>query len=188
MKASFCLVTLATFSSQKRIWNRKKKGRRWFRLYFSLLWQPVRTARPRPSENTRRFELSRLHCCVFVIRCVKFWAFHSQTFGSAVCVKQAVPNMSCSAAVNLLVSCGHASVVLVPKKLIHWYVTSVGLLALWPNKARAPPLVHLTSSDTKRSNWKGQTASRSLQILGRVESCSATRDVCLLSHSSWANV
>ena len=103
-------------------------------------------------------------------------------------VKQTVPNMSCSAAVNLLVCYGHGSVVLVPRKLIHWYVTSVGLLAVYPNKARAPPFVHLTFSDMKRSNWKGQTARGSLQILGTVESCSATRDVCLLSHSSWANV
>lgn len=55
-------------------------------------------------------------------------------------VKQTVPNMSRSAAVNLLGCYDHGSVVLVPKKLIHWYVTSVGLLTVYPYKARAPSL------------------------------------------------
>lgn len=43
------------------------------------------------------------------------------------CVKQTVPNMSYRAAVDLLVCYGRGSVMLVPKKLIHWYETSAGL-------------------------------------------------------------
>lgn len=67
------------------------------------------------------------------------------------------------------------------------YITSVGFLAAYPNKAKLP-FVQLTFSDLKHSNWKGQAACTALHILGTVESCSAVCDVCLLSHSSWANV
>lgn len=73
------------------------------------------------------------------ICCAKFESFIPKHLVKS-CVKQTVPNMSCSAAVNLLGCDGHGSVVLVPKKLIHWYVTSVGLLTVYPNKARATRL------------------------------------------------
>lgn len=61
--------------------------------------------------------------------CEKFEDFISKHLVLAR-VKQTVSNMSCSAAVKLLVCYDHGSVVLVPQKLIHWYVTSVGLLAV----------------------------------------------------------
>lgn len=92
--------------------------------------------------------------CICYMLCAKFEGFIPKYLVQP-CVKQTVPNMSCSAAVNLLVCYGHGSVVLVPKKLIHWYVTSVGLLAVYPNKARAPRL----------SIWRSQTWSA---VTGRV--------------------
>lgn len=80
--------------------------------------------------------------CVFIYVLCKVWASFTPKHLAQPFVKQTVPNMSSSAAVNLL-GCGcydHGSVVLVPKKLIHWYVTSVGLLTVCPYKARAPSL------------------------------------------------
>lgn len=100
------------------------------------------------------FELLWFSRCVLVMRRAKLEGFIPKHLAQP-CVKQTVPNMSCSAAVNLLVCYGHGSVVLVPKKLIHWYVTSVGLLAAYPNKARAPCL----------SIWRSQTWS---SLTGRV--------------------
>lgn len=94
-----------------------------------------------------------LMCICYTLR--KVWGFFIPKHLVQPCVKQTAPNMSCSAAVNLLVCYGHGSVVLVPKKLIHWYVTSVGLLTVYPNKARAPSL----------SIWRSQTWSA---VTGRV--------------------
>lgn len=51
-----------------------------------------------------------------------------------------MPNMSYGAALNLLVCYSPGSVVLVPPKLIHWYVTSAGLLTAYPYMVRELPV------------------------------------------------
>lgn len=62
----------------------------------------------------------------------------------------------------------------VPKKLIHWYITSLGLLAVYPNKARAP----VCPADVLRHEAQPLEGSDSLQ-----SSPDSRNSGKLLSHS-----
>lgn len=133
--------------TEKHIWNWKKEVLHWFQTYISL-WQPA--------HMQTHFCLLGYFLSMFVGHRLLSLRGLSPKHLVLPCVKQAVPNMSHRAAVNLLVhhSCG--SVVLVPRKLRRWYTTSEGLHTGRPNMANAPRL----------SNWCSQTSSSA--ITGRV--------------------
>lgn len=115
--------------------------------FYILVWQPAHMVNPCSSANTWLLEFSWLSWHVLVIHGAKFEAFIPKTFGWGLYEADCAYNMVCSQSAGGLWPWKCCACAL--KKLIHWYVTSVGLLAVYPNKARAPCL----------SIWRPQTWS-----------------------------